>query len=88
MRFKLVTGRAFTVTCLGCQSNRMAGSEPYYSASTGKMDGQPDKVYIDLEDDSLEAYFCEACAVNHVGYEDTTRSVSKFFADTEGKEIL
>jgi len=87
MRFKLVTGPAVTITCQGCQQSKMAGSEPYLTASTGLLDGVPDSVYLDST--GLPAmYYCESCAVSHADYEDPTRSITQFYADTTGKNIL
>lgn len=66
----------------------LAGSECYRSASTGELDGQPDHVYADLADTAFLAYYCEPCALSHASYEDSTRSVTKFYADTSGEKIL
>ncbi len=88
MRFKLVTGPVFSITCQGCGEHKQAGSECFRSASTGKLDGHPDTVYADLEGTPFESYYCEPCAAGHAEYQDTTKSVSKFYADTAGEKIL
>lgn len=91
MLFKLVTGRSFQITCQACQRSLTAGSEPFHSASTGLLDGQPDEVYADLTnrlpgDFSYTPidYYCQECARKHVDGQDTTRAVTRFFDDTKG----
>jgi hypothetical protein len=86
MRFKLITGVAFSVTCQGCQQPSMAGSESYQSASTG-LASTPHKVYLDSTS-TPAMYYCESCAASHADYEDPTRSVSQFYADTTGDKVL
>jgi hypothetical protein len=88
MQFKLVVGPVFSITCQGCGEHKQAGSEPFQSASTGELDGYPDIVYEDLDGKPFASYYCKACAVNYAEYQDDTRSVSKFYADTSGEEIL
>jgi hypothetical protein len=65
----------------------MAGSEPYQSASTGLLDGIPDHVYLDSTIEPT-LYYCEPCAASHAEYEDPTRSVSQYYADTKGETVL
>jgi hypothetical protein len=88
MRFQLVTGPVFSVSCQGCDETKQAGSEPFVSAATGLADGEPDKVYEDIEAVCPHVYYCEACAVAHVEANDPTKSVKQFFADTHGEIIL
>jgi hypothetical protein len=88
MRFQLVTGPVFSITCLGCGEHKTAGSELYRSAATGRLDGQPDRVYADLDGASFDAYYCESCAVSHADSQDPTRSVSQFYIDTRGEETI
>ncbi len=88
MRFSLVTGPVFSITCRGCQEHRTAGSESYRSASTGRLDGQPNKVYADLDGVTFEAYYCESCALSHVDVQDPTKSITQFYADTRGEEVV
>jgi len=59
MRFKLVTGPVFSITCLGCGEHNQAGSESYRSAATGRLDGRPDNIYADLDGEAFVAYYCE-----------------------------
>ena len=90
MRFSLITGPVFSITCSGCLSHKQAGTELYRSASTGNMDGQPDRVYTDIEDTPYRAfycdvYYCEACAARHAEAIDPTKSVEGFYSDTRGE---
>ena len=86
MRFQIVTGAVFSVTCQGCGEHRLAGSEPYVSASTGQPSGRPDTVYEDL-DAPQGSYYCEPCARKHAEGVDPTKAVTQFFADTHGETI-
>ena len=88
MRFQLVIGPVFSVSCQGCHEHKHAGSESYRSASTGRLDGQPDRVYADLDSKAYEAYYCEFCARRHAEGVDITRSVTQFYTDTAGEQIL
>lgn len=73
------------LTCAGCKVEGVGGTETYTSAATGET-RTPDVWYQD-EDPLNFAAFCGTCAANLV-YEDPTRSVTQFYVDTEGTQIL
>jgi hypothetical protein len=58
----------------------LGGTEPFTSASTGEI-RQPEDFYID---GNLEGIYCATCAAKLTEV-DPTRSINRFFLDTEGK---
>jgi hypothetical protein len=58
MTLKLVTGPAFSVTCLNCKKGFMAGSpgiDRFGRETTSK-------IYADLDGEPFKAYYCEPCS--------------------------
>jgi hypothetical protein len=61
MRLEPVTGKAFTVVCVRCNKNFVAGSEPHILALNLGVMNHPVVVYVDIESVPQD-YYCRQCA--------------------------
>lgn len=84
MKFVQISGAPQHLTCRGCGKDGIGGTDPYKSASSGDL-VTPDTWYVEAEY-PFDTY-CAECAAK-LSQEDPTRSVSQFYADTKGTEIL
>jgi hypothetical protein len=80
VKLKLIEGTPITLTCAGCQSTGIGGTNPYVGASSGEFRA-PEQWYA--EADKIEPVYCSACAAK-LTEQDPTRSVSQFYSDTDG----
>lgn len=83
MKLTQVEGPATTLKCSGCGTEDIGGTYAYLSAASGES-RVPSLWY--QSEDALATY-CGACAAG-MSYEDPTRSVTQFYADTAGTEML
>lgn len=82
MELTRIEGPATICHCSACNYEAPGGTESFPSASTGEI-RQPEDFYIDGD---LTAVYCAACAAKLVDM-DPTRSVNRFYLDTEGTQV-
>ena len=83
MKLTRIEGPARIHHCDGCAAEAVAGTEPYTSAASGEL-VEPAEWY---ESEDGTSGYCSTCAAKLVE-EDPTRSVTQFYADTAGQEVL
>jgi hypothetical protein len=88
MKFELIIGAAQHFTCDTCGVDGLGGSESYTSASNGEIK-EPEEWYQEVGRPIPPPLkiVCSSCAAKLV-QEDPTRSVSQFYTDTQGTEVL
>jgi hypothetical protein len=90
MKLTRIEGPAVLLRCIACNTEGIGGTEAYTSASTGER-VIPDEdwytpIFGGFIPENGPTYYCAGCAAKMV-QEDPTRSITKFYSDTEGKEI-
>jgi hypothetical protein len=81
MNLTRIEGPPTVCHCDGCNRDGIGGTVPYLSASTEEV-REPEDFY-QSEDGAL---YCGACSAKLMET-DPTRSVNKFYLDTEGTQI-
>jgi hypothetical protein len=81
VKLTYIEGPALSLYCDGCKTYGVGGTVPYVAASSEDIK-QPEEWYTDGN-----AFYCAVCAVK-LKEEDPTRSVSQFYANTSGTEVL
>lgn len=82
MSLQLIEGHPVSLTCNGCDTSGIGGTETYQSAATGNRCA-PGTWYRDTQ---TGAEYCSGCAVK-LTHGDQTRSVTQFYSDTAGTEV-
>lgn len=80
MKMVRIAGVLSTLQCIACGTTGTGGTEPYKSAASGKMIA-PEDWYV--TDENIGPY-CASCSIKIVKSEDTTRSVTQFYATVTG----